>query len=163
MPYCTVCGTELDENGICPRCAAEADEAERNPTVSKVVDTFQNVNDVTDNIEEEDIEENKIFAVLGYFGSFVLIPIVCAPGSKFCRFHASESIDLILFDIIFATIATIVTILCFHVGKALGYVILALFIIIGVFSLLFWFIGIANSARGQAKEIPIIGRHRLLK
>lgn len=163
MPYCTVCGTELDENGVCPRCAAEADENARNPTVSKVVDTFQNANDVTESYDEDDIRENRIFAVLGYFGLLVFIPIICAPGSKFCRFHASESIDLIIFDIIYATIAVIVTILCFKVGRALGYLIMALFIIIGVFSLIFWFMGIANAAQGHAKEIPLIGRHRMLK
>ena len=162
MPYCTVCGTELDADGICPRCAAEEDERE-NATARKMVDTFQNTRDETADYEEEDIRENKIFAVLGYLGLLVLIPIIVAPHSKFCRFHASQSIDLNRFDNIYAVIAVIVTILCFKVGRSLGYLIMALFLILGIITLIFWFMGISNAARGHAKELPLIGRFKLLK
>lgn len=162
MPYCTVCGTELDPSGVCPKCAAEEDEknAQR---VSKVVDTFQNAKDSTEEYDVEDIETNKIFAVLGYLGILILIPLICAPNSKYARFHASESIDLIVFDLIYVIIATIVTILCFKVGQALGIVILALFLLLGIIPLIFWFQGIANAAQGHAKELPWIGRFQPLK
>lgn len=163
MAYCTVCGTELDENGICPRCAALADEAEDAGRVDRVVDRFQNANDETEDYDPADIEENKIFAVLSYLGILILVPIICRPASKFARFHISEAVDLIIFNFLYIVVATIVTLLCFKVGNALGILILGIFLVVFTISFVFWIIGISNAARGWAKEIPMIGKHKIMK
>lgn len=163
MPFCTVCGTELDENGICPKCAAEEQAPEQDGKIDKVVDRFQNAADETESYESEDISNNRIFAVLGYLGILLVVPIICAPESPFARFHASEAIDLLIFNVVYTIVAVVVTWLCFKVGQALGIIILGVFLILSIVSLLFWIMGISNAARGQAKEIPFIGKFKLLK
>lgn len=163
MDYCTVCGMELDENGVCPRCAALAEQEEKDPRIEKMVKGFQNTRDETDDLDEKDIEENRVFATLGYLGILVLVPIICAPKSSFARFHAGQSINLIIFDVIYTIIASIVTWLCFKVGNALGIIMLGIALLLAVFPLVLWFVGIANAARGQAKELPVIGKFRILK
>lgn len=163
MAYCTVCGMELDENGICPRCAALADQQEKDPKIEKMVKDFQNTKDETEGFDEKDIEENRIFATLGYLGILVLVPIICAPKSPFARFHAGQSLNLIVFDIIYTIVAAIVTWLCFKVGKALGIIMLGIALLIAVLPLILWFVGISNAAQGQAKELPVIGKFRILK
>ena len=163
MAYCTTCGMELDENGVCQRCAALADKEEKDPKIEKMVSDFQNTKDETEEYTEEDIEENKIFAVLGYLGILVLVPIICAPRSDYARFHASQSLQLIVFDVIYGIIAGITTWLCFKVGEALGIIILGIFLLLSVIPLILWFTGISNAAKGQAKELPLIGKFRILK
>lgn len=163
MAYCEVCGTELDEYGICPKCAAEAEETSASDAVAKVVDKFNSASDQTGDYDAEDIEQNRIFAVLGYLGIFLLVPIICAPNSKFARFHVSEAIDLLIYNVVYVIVAGILTWLCWRVGTALGVIVLGIFLLGTIVSFIFWIIGIANAARGLAKDIPMIGTWKLLK
>ena len=162
MAYCAKCGTELDEHGVCPKCAAEADEKEPNEKVKKVVDQFESVRDRTDEFDADDIEDNRIFAALGYLGIFVLVPILCAPGSKFARFHASQSLNLIIFHFIYIVVSVILCILCFQVGTALGIIVTGLCLIVGICPMVLLFKGLSNAAQGLAKELPLIGTHEFL-
>jgi len=163
MAYCSICGTELDENGICPKCAAEADEKEGTDARNRILEKFQDTPDETADYDTEDIEQNRIFAVLAYLGIFLLVPIICAPNSKFARFHASQAIDLILGTALYTVLAAIITWLCFRVGTALGIIFLGIFLIGSLALFLLWIIGISNAAKGLAKELPYLGSFRLLK
>lgn len=51
---------------------------------------FQNLNntsDMTSQFDPRDIQNNKVMAILAYFGILVLIPIFAAKESKFARFR----------------------------------------------------------------------------
>ena len=58
------------------------------------LDNYSQNEDVTDemNLEEGDVQTNKVFAILAYIGILVLIPIFAAPKSKFARFQAQSQI-----------------------------------------------------------------------
>ena len=50
--------------------------------------------DLTDQFDKADVEQNKVMAILAYFGILVLIPILAAKDSKFARFHANQGLLL---------------------------------------------------------------------
>ena len=119
---------------------------------------FNNTADTTAEYDPNDIRKNKGMAILAYLSWLVLIPIFAAKGSKFARFHANQGLVLALAEII-----------CWIVLGILGNlpIIGWLFSIIdGLFSivcLLFAIIGIVNAVNGRAKELPIVGKFRILK
>lgn len=121
---------------------------------AKAEETFEKVkadmDDFTDEIDPEDIEKNKVFAVLAYIGILVLIPIFGAKDSKFARFHANQGLVLFLAEIVFSSVAGII----FRkwAVELFGLVFLALAIL-----------GVAYALQGKAKELPVLGNIKLLK
>lgn len=94
-------------------------------------------------------------AVLAYIGILFLIPLLAAPNSKYARFHANQGLVLFIVDIavgIVSTILLFIPIVGAIIGGLLG---LAIFI--------FLIMGIVNAASGKAKELPLIGKIRILK
>lgn len=108
------------------------------------------IDDFTAEIDPEDIEKNKIYAVLAYIGILVFIPIFFAKESKFAQFHANQGLVLFLIRIIVTTAASII----------FKNWIVAIF---GVICLVFAVMGIVNAIQGKAKELPVIGNFKILK
>ena len=100
--------------------------------------------------DAEDISANKAMAILAYFGILVLIPIFAAKESKFARFHANQG--LLLF-------------ICCMICVILGYIpIVKWFVwIIDIAIFVFAIMGIVNAAKGEVKQLPIIGKYKILK
>jgi uncharacterized membrane protein len=98
----------------------------------------------------DDASSNKVMAILAYFGILVLIPLFAAKESKFARFHVNQGLILL--------ICSVVT---FVIGKipGLGFLVWILDIAILVYAI----IGIINAAKGQAKELPYIGKFKIIQ
>lgn len=96
----------------------------------------------------EDIARNKGMGVLAYLGLLVLIPIFAAKESAFARFHANQGLVLLVCEFAFWIVGKV-----FDFVGTLG----------GIFTFVLAVIGIINAVRGQAKELPVVGRVRLLK
>lgn len=119
---------------------------------------FNDTPDTTSEFEAEDIEKNKVMAILAYIGILVLIPIFAAKDSKFARFHANQGLVL--------AIAEIVGSILFNVLggiKFIGWIFGLIGGLFGLACLLFAILGIYNAANGKAKELPFIGGFRFLK
>jgi len=167
MLSCSKCGKNFPDNTkYCPGCGAEVwlysdKNTSENINNSKfsdldnVLNDFNNTVDTTFEFDDKDIKDNKIYAVLAYFGILVLIPILGAPNSKFARFHANQGLVLLICSIILNFISGIVSIIP-TIGEVLG-----VFIPLGVF--IIQIIGIINAANGRAKEVPIVGKYKILK
>ena len=108
-----------------------------------------NTADTTSEFDPNDINQNKIMAILAYFGILVVI-------------HANQGLVLfiasvaywIMLEIIKSIIVSISTGLLF-ITTILGLTYLV-FLVLGI-------MGIVNAATGKAKELPIIGKFSLLK
>jgi uncharacterized membrane protein len=87
--------------------------------------------------DAKDIEENKLWALLGYLGILCLIPLLAKKDSKFAQFHAKQGLILLIGEF-FVWIP--------FLGWMLGIVILV-----------FWIIGIINVFSGKMKPLPIVG------
>ena len=163
MAYCTECGTELLKDGTCPKCSTNEEAiAEEDNVIEKAVDKFTNTEDNTDNFAKKDINSNGIYAVLAYFGVLIIVPLVCAPESKFARFHSNQSLVLIIFTFIFTVIASILSALAFSSSVPLGIFITGLLSLISIIPFVMWIQGIANAASGKAKKLPLIGKITIL-
>ena len=125
---------------------------------SETVRNLNNTADYTEEYDPNDIQNNQLMAILAYIWLLVLVPIFMAKESKFARFHANQGLVLCIASIALGIISAsfcwipvvkyIVSIICGLAG--LGVLILAI-------------LGIVNAAQGRAKELPIVGKFRILK
>ena len=126
---------------------------------------FNNVTDTADTTAEfdpNDINQNKIMAILAYFGILVVIPIFAAKESKFARFHANQGLVLFIASVAYWIMLEIIKSIIVSISTGL----LLITTILGLTYLVFMVLGImgiVNAATGKAKELPIIGKFSLLK
>ena len=76
-----------NESRFCPACGTDLKMYNKRSS-----SPFQN----------EDIQENKMMAVLAYFGFLVFIPLFAAKRSKFARYHVKQGLILLAAEILFA-------------------------------------------------------------
>lgn len=133
---------------------------------------FQKLNDTPDTTMEydpQDIANNKAMAVLAYLGILVLIPWFAAPQSRFARFHAKQGITLFLVDIAYSVIAALLSLIqtphyyYFFEYMATPWYIDLLIFIIAIPIIVLTIMGIVNAVKGRAKELPIIGKIKIVK
>ena len=83
--YCKTCRQPLPHDGRrCPNCGA--------PVENTVLQS--GARDFTADYDPRDIQENRGWGILSYFGFLVLIPIFAARNSYFARFHANQGLVL---------------------------------------------------------------------
>ena len=113
-------------------------------------------------VDPKDAQDNKVMAILAYIGILVLVPIFAAKESPFARFHANQGLVLFIAMVAFSIIAQVVTIVLVMIAPALALIGTLLSLVSIVFIVLA-IIGIINAAKGEAKELPIIGKYKILK
>ena len=99
--------------------------------------------------EQSEIEKNKTIAGLAYLIFF--LPLLACPNSMYGRFHANQSLLLFIASIGGSVILGIMPTPAW------------LWLPYAITILTFAIIGVINGLRGKAKEIPLIGKIRLLK
>lgn len=100
--------------------------------------------------DAQDIEENKTIAGLAYLIFF--LPLIATPDSKFAKFHANQG--LILF--ILAVAGNIIL----GMIPFIGWLLIPIFTL---FVLVLGIIGLMNGLNGKSKELPLIGKFRIIK
>ena len=114
---------------------------------------------LTDNgsgFDPQDVQENKVMAVLAYSSRLIRIPLFARRNSPFVRFHCNQGLILVIAGVAITIVRSIVV---NAIGVNIGFVFSLLSLAVFVFSI----IGIVNAAQGQAKELPLIGSLRILK
>lgn len=139
--FCNVCGSQLDDNALfCAVCGAKISSPEPQPQPQEPQpQQFQQPFDEYN--MQADIAANKNLAALGYIG-MIIIALVAAPNSRFIRFHANQALLLGLFSIPAAI-------------PFIGW-------IWGLFCVVCFIMGISNALTGQFKELPLIGKFRII-
>ncbi len=115
-------------------------------------------------VTPEDVQNNKVFAILAYFGILVLVPILAAKESKFARFHANQGLVLCICEVAWGIISYIISYL---LAVSFSWALLGLWGVISwlvyIGFLVFAIIGIVNAAQGSTKPLPIFGKFKILK
>jgi uncharacterized membrane protein len=97
----------------------------------------------------EDIEKNKTMAGLSYLVFF--LPLIACPDSKYAKFHANQALLLLITAIVGNIILGFIPII--------GWMLLPLF---GIGVLVLGVMGLINAFGGQARELPLIGKYKIL-
>jgi uncharacterized membrane protein len=90
--------------------------------------------------DAQDIQENKILALLSYISVLFLIPLLAKKDSKFCQFHAKQGLVLFLVSLI-----GMIPIVGWLIAPLLGLVIFIISII-----------GIIKVLQGEYWKIPVV-------
>ena len=161
MPFCGKCGGSINEGaGFCPSCGAPAGG-------QPAQQSWQDINNTADTTAEydpADIEANKIFAALSYLGILVIVPFLAAPNSKFARFHANQGLTLFLLIIAYSILSFILNV----IFTAINLWVLVILITLLIFALsipliVLIILGLMNAIQGKAKELPFIGKIKIIK
>lgn len=105
---------------------------------------------VTEDLEQKDIENNKAMGILAYIIFF--IPLFAAKDSRFAMYHANQGLTLFLTLLAINIIGNII--------PGIGWMLIIPF---GhLFVLILAIIGISNAANGIQQPLPIIGKYTLL-
>ena len=171
MAFCGKCGAEVKDSKFCTVCGAEAVSPEQAVPVgpgaqqTDLGEKLKNLNDTADTtnqFEKSDIEQNKTMAILSYFGILVLIPIFVTPNSKFVRFHANQGLILFIIEVAFIIVQAILRGIIFAISWRLSFL-LTIVSLIWIPLVILAILGIVNAVNGRAKELPIIGKIKILK
>lgn len=104
---------------------------------------------------QEDIQNNKVMAVLSYFGILALIPFLAAKESPYAQYHAKQGLTLFIVEIVYSVLSIILAFI-----PIVGMIVSA---VLGICVLVLVILGIVNAVQGQAKELPIIGMIKIFK
>ncbi len=167
MTFCGKCGNKLEEGTMrCPSCGAsvEMPKEERGgqSDFTSKIGALNETADTTAEFDAADINQNKGMAILAYLGILVLIPIFAANGSKFARYHANQGLVLLITEVLYGIAYGILSAIIMLISWRLAFLV-SLIGLVGIVFLVLLIIGIMNAANGKAKELPIIGKIRLLK
>lgn len=148
---------------FCPACGASNEIPTPNNSRQAVpVYTPPVVPGAPETADIRDVQDNKIMAILAYFGPLVLVPIFAAKESKFARYHANQGLVLLLVSIAYSIVYSILSAIIWAISWRLGF----LSSILGFVSIVFLvlaIIGIINANKGEMKPLPVIGNIRILK
>lgn len=104
--------------------------------------------------DSNDIEKNKAMAIIGYIIPILFfIPLVTeAKDSVFAKFHANQQLILLIAAVLVNVVGAIIPILGWFVILPLGSIAIVVFAIIGLI----------NAAKGEMKELPLIGGFKII-
>ena len=166
---CPKCGYEtITKVNFCPSCGYDLSKPYEEEVIEasfeekeEVKEKKEKVNDTSydysDNMYDmKDIEENKVFALFSYLGILFIIPLIARPNSRYCKFHVNQGIILCIVNAIVGALSSallnIELITITYIISALDLIMLA-----------YTVYGIYNAVTGNAKELPLIGKYRILK
>ena len=101
-----------------------------------------------------DAEQNKVMAIVGYIIPLLFfVPMLAEKKSPFGMFHANQQLALLITAILVQIVGTVIPILGWFIILPLGMIAVVVFAIMGII----------NSAKGEMKELPLIGGFSIIK
>ena len=104
--------------------------------------------------DTSDAEKNKAMGIVGYIIPILFfIPLVTdAKNSPFAKFHANQQLNLLIGWVVVNVVGGIIPIIGWFILLPLGT----------IFLLVVAIMGIINAAKGEMKELPLIGSFKLI-
>jgi uncharacterized membrane protein len=107
----------------------------------------------------DDLSDHKLYAILGYIIPFLFFLPLLQDSSKnnaFARFHANQQLLILIILVSFWALNNVLFMILYFIWFAIAPLIsLAILVLV--------IIGVINAAKGEMKELPLIGKFRLLK
>ncbi|MDR0519654.1 MAG: SHOCT domain-containing protein [Clostridiales Family XIII bacterium] len=120
---------------------------------------------------QEDAEANKVFGILAYIGFLCFISAFAAPKeSRYSRFHANQGLVLFIFEVAGSIVLAIIGgaaaasgVWTFGVGFGIAFLVGGIRAIYGILMTVLSIMGIINAAKGEERQLPVIGGIQILK
>lgn len=112
--------------------------------------------------EKNDGKDEKVMAAMAYIGFLVFVPFLMEKKTQFVRFHLGQGITLFATEIVYSVVYRLLAALILTVSWQLFIIVRMLGYVAFVFPV-FMVIGIINAVNGQEKELPVIGKIRLIR
>ncbi|MBP5662373.1 MAG: hypothetical protein J6X30_04380 [Clostridia bacterium] len=120
--------------------------------------------DKTAEFDPRDIRDNKGIAAFAYVGFLFVMPLLGAPDSRFARFHANQGLVLLIDEMIMGVFILASHILSVQFDSMLLRTLRLILLLILYAGMIFCVgFGLVNTLRGKAKELPLIGKTRILR
>ncbi len=133
----------------------------QSPVVSaQQSDSAQGQQAETTQTTNDGISDHKMYAILGYILPFLFFLPLLSESSKnnpFARFHANQQLILL---IILVAIHFVLNNIIFMVLGPIWYMFMPL---LNLAVLVLVILGVINAAQGTMKELPVVGKFRILK
>lgn len=167
MAFCRACGSHLDDNTkFCGNCGAPVEPEFTSGAAQQNNQTYK-FTDTTGSYDRADIEQNKVVCAISYISILFFLPLVACPNSKFGKFHANQALILLIASAIIGTVGTIcngvIEFIPFIPDFIRGISAALIGLITGIGPLAGMVFGIVNAAEGKAKELPLIGKFKLIQ
>ena len=127
----------------------------------KVKNFFTNTPDETAYIDPADIAVNKTWGGLAYILFF--LPFIGCPQSRYGRYHANQGLILLILWVILAIVGNIISWIFIGISWRFMFIPSIIWVIIWIINVVFFIIGLMNGLTGKAKELPLIGKFRIIK
>ena len=170
MAFCKFCGGRVDDGvKFCGSCGGEVEQVASNTASAFDNTKTQNNTQQTPpppTSEAADIEQNKIICAISYVSILFFLPLLACPESRFGKFHANQSLILLIASSVIGIVGSIANGLIealFFLPDSLR-VIASGFVglIVSAAPVAGMIFGIVTAIQGQMKEIPVIGRFNLI-
>ena len=99
-------------------------------------------------------------AILAYFGILFFIPLVAAPQSRYGRFHANQGLLLLIVMVVLEIAAVIIGII---IPWYMYWLQAIVTFILWLPTIALFIIGLMNAINGKAKDLPVIGKDKIIK
>lgn len=106
------------------------------------------------------MENKKLYCILAYIGPLWLVGLLSAPNEPDVKFHVNQGIVLSILDVVLYIVASILAAI---LGWHLLFLSTLIWLAVGVSILVLAIMGIMNANNGVQKELPVIGKIKILK
>lgn len=123
--------------------------------ISGAIKGFFDTKDTHGEYKSIDVRQNKVMAVLCYLGLLILIPLLLMRSSKYVRFHLNQGLLFLALCVAYNLVTSLLSLLTggvFFFLLPLGDVLLLGLLILQI----------VRVVQDQSRELPLIGRIRIL-
>lgn len=106
------------------------------------------------------MENKKLYCILAYIIPLWIVGLISAPNDPDVKFHVNQGIVLTIVDVVLYIVASILAAI---LGWNLAFISSLIWLAVGVCILILIITGIINANNGVQKELPIIGKIKILK
>ena len=101
-------------------------------------------------------------AILAYIWILVLVPLFAAKESRFARFHSNQGLILLIMDVILGVLISVLSAIFIAISWRLAFI-STILNLLWLPMLGLHILGIVNASSGKAKELPLVGKIKLIK
>lgn len=138
------------------------------------IENIMDTPDTTSSYDDNDIKDNMFLSILSYLGLLVFIPYFVPTDSKFVKYHATQGMNLLIVWLIYTIldgllglikVSKVVVDFGSMVGTKLVTPIWISFPmgILRILLIIISVIGIVYVCQGKAKELPLVGKIKIVK